>query len=82
MKFNTTKEMELELRKITSLNLLKNDITVISQGNTIIFKFIGIGSSAISKEASYLSNETADSLRIVFTGDQNIIISDVKLTRA
>ena len=83
MKFTSVKEMEASLLKVTSLQALKEDIIFNSQGNTITLKMIGIGSIAGATEIAYLSNETADKLKIVYAGSGDAItVSKVKLTRA
>lgn len=84
MKFKSVKEMEMELVKVTSLKALKEDIIFISQGNTIILKPIGTGVCGGETEIAYLSNETADKLKITYTGSSGdaITVSKIKLTRA
>lgn len=83
MQFNTIKEMEDELKKITSFKKLKDDITFMSQGQSITLKFIGIGSFSDTKELSYLSNETTDRLKITISGDnENISVLTTKISRA
>ena len=81
MKFNSIREMETNLKNVTSLKSLQEDITFATQGQFITVSFIGIGSSAAGQEISYLGKETADSLRINYTGnDNNITVTSVKLT--
>ncbi len=83
MQFNTIKEMEDELKKITSFSKLKEDITFKSQGQIITLKFIGMGTFTDKKELSYLSNETADRLKISITGENDdIIVTATKISRA
>lgn len=83
MQFNTIKEMEDELKKITSFKKLKDDITFMSQGQSITLKFIGMGSFSDTKELSYLSNETTDRLKITISGDnENISVLATKVSRA
>jgi hypothetical protein len=83
MKFNSVKEMEAGLLKVTSLKTLKEEIIFASQGNTIVLKPIGLGTSAGETEAAFLSNETSDKLKIVFSGSGDTIsVTRVKLTRA
>ena len=82
MKFNSIREMETNLKNVTSLKSLQEDITFATQGQFITVSFIGISSSAAGQEISYLGKETADSLRINYTGnDNNITVTSVKLTR-
>ena len=83
MKFTSVKEMEAALLKVTSLRVLKDDIIFNSQGSTITLKVIGLGSIGGATEIAYLSNETADKLKIVYSGSGDAItVSKVKLTRA
>lgn len=83
MKFNTVREMETELKKVTSLRKLQEDITFASQGKFITLEYIGTGASAKGKEVSYIGGQTADSLRIAFDGNgDTITVTEVKTTRA
>lgn len=82
MKFKTVKEMEAELKNITSLKSLEEDITFNSQGETITVKYVGTGSSSESKEIAYLGDETPDTVRVDYNGDgDSITVTNVKITR-
>jgi hypothetical protein len=81
MKFNTIKEMKVGLMKITSLKDLQEDINYSSQGRFITAKYLNTGKSALNKEVVYMSDETIDSVRIEFEGDNNnITVSKVAVT--
>jgi hypothetical protein len=83
MKFKSIKEMEIELRKVRSLKMLKEDITFISQGKSITVKFIGCGASGGVQETAYLGFETSDTIKVRFSGTgDDIVVEDIKLFRA
>ena len=78
MNFNTIKEMESELSKITNLNELKHDITFKSQGVFYKVKFINVGSAAGKSDVYYMGEDTASNIRVEFTGsDRNIKVNKV-----
>jgi hypothetical protein len=82
MKFKSTRELETELRKVTSLKTLQEDITLISLGETIVVKPLGVGMSGGQKEIAYLGENNATSLKVTFTGEGDAVtVTEVKLTK-
>jgi len=82
MKFKTIKEMKDELSKVTDVNELHQNMSVYSQGQLITFRYIGDGSTAIrgvdgeaggNMSSVYVSDETASSARVEYTGRGNSI---------
>ena len=81
MEFTNVKQMEAELKKVTSLDELKEDITFTTQGEIITVKFMGDGSSSVSKEVFYMAEDDVDTVRVEFSGDgNNITVTNVKAT--
>lgn len=82
MEFSSIKEMEVKLRQITNLNDLTNDITFRSQGESYTCKLIGVGSTMGEKSVRWLGNDSASSIGVVFTGqDENIVVTDIKVNK-
>ena len=81
MKFNSVKEMEAGLMKVTSLEQLKEDMTFTSLGNVITVKVLGVGSSMGQQEVAYGGYETADQMKVQFSGTGDAItVSKVKVS--
>lgn len=82
MKFRTIKEMESELKKVTNLKDLKQDITFLSQGETELARYISEGNAMGQRETIYISDETSANMRVEFSGDgDNITVTTVKVNR-
>lgn len=82
MNFKTIKEMKEKLSQVTDVNDLHQNMSVYSQGQLITLRYIGDGSVAfrgIDGEADgnmssvYVSDETASSARVEYTGRGNSI---------
>lgn len=82
MKFKTVREMEEQLKKVTSLKELQQDITFVSQGQTITVRYLGQGPSGGVQTVAYLGDETSDMLKVSFNGEgNNISVTEVKINR-
>lgn len=82
MKFKTIKEMKEELAKVTNLKDLHQDMTFLSQGQSITVRYIGEGSALGVKSVAYVSDETASSARVEFTGSgRNINVTNVLVNK-
>lgn len=77
MKFSSIKELENKIMEIKSLNVLKDDITVTTVGETFTVKFLGIGSSAGQKEAVWIGEDNSNTIKVLYSGENDITISKV-----
>ncbi len=73
MKFNSVKEMEQALMKITNANKLRENIIFKSQGKLYEVQFLNIGTSVDETEAVYIGNETSTNMKVIFTGTGDAI---------
>jgi hypothetical protein len=64
MKFETVRKMEETIKGFTSLDQLKGDIQVVSQGTKLILKNMGAGKAMDLNGAFYMCEETADSFMV------------------
>ncbi len=73
--------METALLKVTSLKQLKEDITFKSLGREITVKVLGVGASLGQQEIAYLADNSADLMKVKFSGEGDAItVSEVKVT--
>ena len=81
MKFNTIREMEIALSKITNLNDFGETIVFKSQGILYTVRFAG-KSYGGNREIYFIGDNTACNIRISFTGDgRNINVTEVSVKK-
>ena len=82
MKFETVRKMEEMIKTFTSLDQLKGDIEVMSQGTKLNLKNIGAGKTLGVAQQVYMCEMTADSLRVAYEQNGDTIkVTEVKLSR-
>lgn len=91
MKFNTIKEMKDKLAAVTNVKDLHEDMTFLSQGQSITVRYIGDGSVAYrgvdgqiggNMSAVYVGDDTSSSARVEYTGSgRNITVTYVSVNK-
>ena len=80
--YQSIKELQTIVEKITDINELIKEYSFISSGETYNVQFIGEGSAMGQKELSWISNNGAANLRVEFTGSgKNITVTNVKVNK-